>query len=176
MLEADQDDNVVFRVNILDTLRMPLNGDLDGCSILSLPLPTLTEFTNRNLNQIRFMGNVGIARGANVVQWNTLTGYSVQSGAVCTNLISTTPEEQVAYQGNFRLIRIEPCSGFLEYFPQHADLNRQNMILSQPTNRWWISDDGQVTTVTAPARPARLFDLAYGVFASALEVLSDYIS
>ncbi len=174
MLDGSQLDQIVFPEDSLDVLR---NSVLPDCN--AIDLPALSKFpwggylVPTQLASV-FAGYPPYAEAPNLLQWSSIfANYLAFDGQAHTHLIrhATACEEHVAHQGRFTPISFQSSAGFVEYYPQP-----EASTLMQPTVDWTISPDGNVTARVA-TQPARSFlNFACDVVASALEVLSNFIS
>jgi hypothetical protein len=170
MLETDQIDQIVFRVNMLDVLRTPVLVDWAG-----------------NLNLIQSASTFGnyipYEEAPHLIQWNSsFANCLVRSGAVYANLNliepSTDPVEQAGNsEESFAVPRIQTPAIYLDDLPRYNNLSAQNLTLFQPSVRWSISPDGEVFTAsetTAEFMPS--FDCACSVVAKAVQAAAVYFS
>src|SRR5580658_678253 len=175
MSDFDQLDQVVFRVNMLEALRASIAGD---CVIDLATLPNFSAIGNLNeVQSVPAFGEcVSTQEAPNLIQWSTtFENYLDGGGQVYPNLVWAFGNlEQVADEGRFNQVPIyslavPPSFGFLPQFG--------NPGLFRPTLQWTISPDGFVTTAQTSAEPTHdFFQFACDVVASALDVLSNYIS
>jgi hypothetical protein len=176
MLETVQ---IVTHKDIWDVLRTPFVRDLVECAeTYQLPLlPALEDLDfDGNLNRIQSGSTVAgyppYDGDANLIPWSSTFAECPANGRD-PNLIqlSAASVQQFAPEGNFAQIQIEPSPASLEYF-----LHDGHAILLQPTLRWSISPDGEITIEHSRTESNPWFDLGCNALASAAEALADYIS
>jgi hypothetical protein len=123
MLDTTQLDQDVFRVNMLDALRTSALRDGDGCNVVVMP--TLADFPWRRIEsdshcRRSFAGYFPITEAPNLLPYtNTFANYFAYGAEVETNWVRHSGE-QIAPEGRFTLIQIQPSAGSVEYFPQDA--------------------------------------------------------
>jgi hypothetical protein len=175
MLDTTQLDQGVFRVNMLDAVRTSLLRDGDECNVLVMP--TLADFpSDSSLNHIRsgisFAGNLPNTEAPNLIQYSsTFANYLTYGEEVEANWVQPSASvEQLAHEGRFTLIQIQPSAVSIEYFPRDE---YSNLLL--PTANWVISPNGDVIARGA-TQPEPYFDFFCDVVISAVDTLAEYIA
>jgi hypothetical protein len=173
MLNTDQIDQLVFRMNMLDTLRTPVLRGGDERGVVELPrlLPIAADFRNDiNWNRIQsvptFVQYLPDGEAPSLVHWSSTFGDYRTHNANMISIQPSSAPEYFAHEGNFTLIQLRTLAAPVDYFPH----GKEKLIPLDPTFRWSISSGGEV------ARPNPRFDCCCDLIASTGRVLKAYVS